>query len=196
MPDVDHVRSADRLFERVREQLAQGRYRPGQRINIAGGASEFGTSATPMREALSYMVGRDIMHERRGEGFYLNLLTANDIAVLYQLHRRCINLILRSPMRLAPPLQPIAAGGIWSIFAHLASLCANRVLFDLQRYLDDRLTLTRHVERSQIIGIDEMIADLCCAIDHVDRVSMRRISNQFHRQCFDKVNEFMQIITR
>lgn len=194
MPGADETRSAERLFQRVREQIAQGRYRPGQRINIAGRASEFGTSATPMREALSRLVGRDLAYELRGEGFYLNLLTTSDITSLYELHGHCIDRILRGPLRLASPPPSKSGEGMWPVFASLAILSANRILSDLQRYLDDRLTVTRHAERTQISAMDKMATDLRHALSRADNERARQISEHFHELCHENAPVIMQMM--
>src|SRR5687767_9318198 len=39
----------------IREALMSGRFQPGERLNISALASALGTSATPVREALSHL---------------------------------------------------------------------------------------------------------------------------------------------
>lgn len=40
------------LYDRLRTDIMNGRYRPGERLTIAGVAQQFGTSSTPAREAI------------------------------------------------------------------------------------------------------------------------------------------------
>ncbi|MFX4813586.1 GntR family transcriptional regulator, partial [Acinetobacter baumannii] len=76
----------DDLYAQVSAQLVDGRYRPGDRINLKELSTRLAVSVTPLREVLSRLVGRGVVTERRSEGYYLARLDARDIGDLYRLH--------------------------------------------------------------------------------------------------------------
>jgi DNA-binding GntR family transcriptional regulator len=49
------------VYRKVRRALQSGRYAPGQRIDPARVATEFNTSATPVRFALYRLVGEGLV---------------------------------------------------------------------------------------------------------------------------------------
>ena len=47
---------ATQLYNSLRASLMDGQYEPGQRLTISGIANEYGTSITPVREAIFRLV--------------------------------------------------------------------------------------------------------------------------------------------
>lgn len=194
MPDASSLKSAEQIYHLIREQLIKGRYRPGQRINIAGQGGDSGTSATPVREALSRLVGRDLVHKRYREGFYLNRLNARQIAGLYELHGLCVDRLLRENVRVPSSSLPKRTVGIWPVFGLLAGHSADRALVDLQRYLEDRLLLTRQAEQRTLGDRRKSGADLLAALRRADKDTAGSISAAFHTECVDQSLAMSEII--
>lgn len=69
----------------LRERLRNGEFRAGQRLLVSELADAFQLSATPVREALSRLTGEGVLEARRGQGFFVRVLTAVEIADLFRL---------------------------------------------------------------------------------------------------------------
>lgn len=92
----------------LRSRISRGHYAPETRFSPAELASEFGLSATPVREALARLAGEGLLEERRGLGVFLPRLTALDVADLYRLSLAHLRLALAGP---PPPSGDTAAVG-------------------------------------------------------------------------------------
>lgn len=57
---------SQQVYDRLRLSLMAGRYAPGSRLNISRLAAEFGTSATPVREAVMQLVREKALELRTG----------------------------------------------------------------------------------------------------------------------------------
>ena len=68
----------------LRARLQRGELPPGSRITAVDLADSLRLSTTPVREALSRLAGEDLLEERRGQGYFVRLLSAADIADLYR----------------------------------------------------------------------------------------------------------------
>lgn len=95
----------------LRERLQLGLLRPGARITAVDLADELGLSTTPVREALSRLAGEDLVEDRRGQGYFVRLLSAADIADLYRLSLAQLLIALdpRRSRRAGPAAGPAAA---------------------------------------------------------------------------------------
>ncbi len=67
------------VFQRLREAIVSGRYRPGDRLNESKIAREFGISRIPVREALMQLQEHGLVmnHERRG--MFVTRLSEEDV---------------------------------------------------------------------------------------------------------------------
>jgi DNA-binding GntR family transcriptional regulator len=88
MPQHNHGRDHfERAYSFLRERLDAGGYKAGERINILELREELRLSQTPIREALSRLVGQHLIRDRRGEGYYVAALDNRSAAQLYGLYR-------------------------------------------------------------------------------------------------------------
>jgi DNA-binding GntR family transcriptional regulator len=172
----------DELYAQVNALLGQGAFRPGDRIGIKDVAALLGASTTPTREILSRLVGRGLVEERRSEGYYLRLLDERQIADLYDLHARCIDLALQN--RAASANDAIAPGGadVWAMFDSLVDATGNIALLDTRRALHARLAL---ITRCEI----RLFENLAAETDHMraslrsdDRATRRKAVRAFHQR--------------
>jgi DNA-binding GntR family transcriptional regulator len=183
------------LYAAVSDLLAGGRYRPGDRIGLKALSEALGVSVTPLREALSRLVGRDVVTERRTEGYYLTRLDARDIADLYGLHKICVERALQA----LPPGSVDARasdGDIWQHFDALVMASGDRILAGVRRYLDDRLALIRRCER-ELLG-DEADAQrrLQSSIATSDLDAARAAVDRFHETRIDRATDIADAINR
>lgn len=143
MPNRVERAKFDDLYALVSQQLADGRYRPGDRIGLKDLATRLRVSVTPLREVLSRLVGRDVVTEHRSEGYYLARLDARDIAELYALHLACLTRALRAQPMLE---RDHGTADIWITFHAIIEGSGDRILADNHRYLNDRLKLLRRCD--------------------------------------------------
>lgn len=143
MPNSVERAKFDDLYALVSDHLADGRYRPGDRIVLKDLASRLHVSVTPLREVLSRLVGRDVVTERRSEGYYLARLDARDIADLYDLHSTCLERALSAD---PPAMFGDDEADIWTTFRAIVEGCGDTILSDVHRYLNGRLLLLRRCD--------------------------------------------------
>ncbi|MFG6082623.1 GntR family transcriptional regulator [Paracoccus litorisediminis] len=60
---------SEQLYESLRLALMNGQYEPGERVTIAGLAEEYGTSITPVREAIFRLVSEKALQMRAATSF-------------------------------------------------------------------------------------------------------------------------------
>lgn len=115
---------SDQLYEGVKRDLMNGKYEPGSRITISGLAEEYGTSITPVREAVFRLVSEHALQARAATSFQVpqpnaeqllevqaircelegraafeaaGLATPKDLEDLYRLQERFIAAAARDP---------------------------------------------------------------------------------------------------
>jgi len=76
---------ADRAYEAIREDIAAGRYAPGQRLIEAEIAKRTGVSRTPVRQALRWLEREGVVEIEKRRGATMRALSAEQIADLYEL---------------------------------------------------------------------------------------------------------------
>lgn len=92
----------------LRERLQSGALPPGGRAAAVDLADELGLSTTPVREALSRLAGEGLLEDRRGQGYFVRLPGAVDIA---DLHRMSLaHLLIALDPRRSSRLAPAGAG--------------------------------------------------------------------------------------
>jgi hypothetical protein len=95
----------------LRERLRTGEFRAGAHIAVTELADALQLSATPVREALSRLAGEGLLEDRRGQGFFVRMLTAVEIADLFRLSLAQLTIARRGRRAVlcrAPP--PVSSG--------------------------------------------------------------------------------------
>ena len=67
------------LYENLREALMDGHFRPGQRLTIAAFAEQYGTSITPVREAIFRLASERALDVRAATSIMVPKLTPKDL---------------------------------------------------------------------------------------------------------------------
>lgn len=70
---------SQQLYDDLRQSLMDGRFRPGQRLTIAGFAEQYGTSITPVREAISRLASERALEVRAATSILVPKLTPMDL---------------------------------------------------------------------------------------------------------------------
>lgn len=77
-----------RTLDQLRSAILSGLWRPGERLQPAALAEQFGTSSTVVREALTRLAGDDLVIVRPNRGFFVMDLDLRQFADLTEL--RCV----------------------------------------------------------------------------------------------------------
>lgn len=78
------------LYEQVRRALQSGRYLPGQRLDPGKLATEYNTSLTPIRLALSRLVGAGLLEDHARSGMHVPLPSEVAMRDLYDWMERLL----------------------------------------------------------------------------------------------------------
>ena len=84
-PTRDRRRTrADLLQAEIADAIVRGRYLPGTRLDEQGLADAYGTSRTPVREALRYLTVTGLVEMRPHRGAVVRSATADELAHLFE----------------------------------------------------------------------------------------------------------------
>ncbi|MFC3123701.1 GntR family transcriptional regulator [Pseudoroseomonas globiformis] len=83
-PDTAPLRSADRVYGRVKAMAISYRLRPSERINEVGLARELGVSRTPLREALNRLAAEGFLEATVNRGYSVLPLDPKRVLTLYE----------------------------------------------------------------------------------------------------------------
>lgn len=127
----------------LRQSLAQG-LAPGERLAIADVAAALKLSTSPVREALSRLCGEGLIDDRRGLGYFVRALPAEDIVGLLQLERGHIELALSLADQPPPGPAELERFVEWSIA--LMARCDSEPLKESFDRVSARLAPVRQLE--------------------------------------------------
>ena len=75
----------EQAYDRIREALRHGKYRPGERLTELGIAQELGVSRTPVREVLGQLAREGFLEEHPRGGFRIPALSLRDVEEIFTL---------------------------------------------------------------------------------------------------------------
>jgi DNA-binding GntR family transcriptional regulator len=162
-----HSKSAF-LHGQVRRALQSGRYVPGQRIDPATLAAEFGLSLTPVRFALYRLVGEDMIADHARNGFHVPLPNEVAMRALYDWMDRLLimaselHAVKPSPLQTLP--WPAAESDLpkhtWKLFDAMARSTGHGPLHQAVRRTNDRLAPIRRAKQASMDHAAEELAEL------------------------------------
>ncbi|RLV54540.1 GntR family transcriptional regulator [Aeromicrobium phragmitis] len=79
--------SSDRAADAVRERVADGVLRPGDRLPEAAIAEALGISRNTLREALSQLIAERVLERQPHRGVFVRVPTAEDVRDIYRARR-------------------------------------------------------------------------------------------------------------
>jgi DNA-binding GntR family transcriptional regulator len=177
-----------RALVALRDRLREGVYRPGSRIAATDLADELRLSSTPVREALSRLAGEGLLEDRRGQGYFVRLPNALDIADLYRLSLAHL-LIAQEPhralRRVLPALAPDIAAGedavrrVERLMLAWVAESGSRALVNAFRLAQVQLGIVRRLECELIPDLEDE-ADRLIALDDADRAVRLAALRHFH----------------
>lgn len=180
----------ERVYAAVKQQLREGVFRPGERLEPAVLSEQLNASATPVRDALHRLTGERLVEAPRHEGFRAPMLTETTLRHLYAWHR---DLLL---LALARRRAAETSGGTErteradsalherqnAMFLALAEASGNPEHVDALRSVLDRLGPLQRIEQCFLDSVETEIAQISEAIRSGDRNALRRSLVQYHRR--------------
>ncbi|MFZ5685689.1 MAG: GntR family transcriptional regulator [Pseudomonadota bacterium] len=174
----------------VRDRLQSGALPPGARATAVDLADDLGLSTTPVREALSRLAGEGLLEDRRGQGYFVRVPGAVEIADLHRmsLAHLLITLEPRRSGRYAPAGLPQApegevfdpVGGVEALFRRWVVATGSRPLVAAFRVVQIQLGPVRRLEH-QVLGTLEPEARVLLGADgETSRAELLAALRQFH----------------
>ena len=174
--------TAERVHDALKQEIMNGHFRPGARLDPAVLAADLASSTTPVREALSRLVGAGLVESRTGGGFHMPSLDEPRLKDMYRWSRELLGLALRAwpredaPGAAAAP-RPAAEGQIAQRAAGLFAAIGRRSLNCEHgraiRRLGDRLHAVRTIEPLVVSGTLEELEQLEAAVRAGNRNALR-----------------------
>lgn len=77
--------SADRIYTNLRRAIILGHHKPGERLDLEELSDRYGTSVTPVREALQMLSQERLVTTRPHAGFYVTQVTLKELRDMLEL---------------------------------------------------------------------------------------------------------------
>lgn len=178
---MDYENGPETAFARalrlIRHKIAT-RSKSGDRLLITDLTRSTGLSPTPVREALSRLIGEELVIEQRGGGYYTPRYDQREVAELYTVSCGLgIIAVLEgasiptnaNPLIVAQPsYDPGSADGIAFWMERIAATSANSVLIAEMRRLNQRMAPIRRAEPYLIDGLAGYTESLAKLIEERD----------------------------
>lgn len=87
--------TAERIYHQLKLDIMSGRFHPGVSVISQVVAAEYGTSVSPVRDAMHRLLGERLLRHHEGGGFEIPHVTADELRSLYQWHDEIIRLAIR-----------------------------------------------------------------------------------------------------
>ena len=153
----------------VRDKLLSGEIAPGQLLGIADLASEFRTSVTPVREALTRLTGEGLLVGTRRSGFARPQLPVEVVIDLIALHHAEVAWAVQIlDRREGVPAEEVDPSGLRalaaeSVFRHLVARASSAALSAAHRTTTLQLGPIWAIERAVLARVDEELLGLAGA---------------------------------
>jgi DNA-binding GntR family transcriptional regulator len=179
-PAVKRSSLSSQIFDALRSRISSVEYLPGEKLDIAGLAAEFGVSTIPVREALKGLVERGLVALTPDVGYHIVDLTPSDVRWVFDLRcalelfgleeslplasEQTLDTLRERSLALLPwdgKAKSQSAFDAIDIALHkecVIGLASNPFLWDAYARLDDMIGITRHLYRRFEEGIQEHVA--------------------------------------
>lgn len=177
----------ERVYAAIKDQLRNGAFPPGERLEPAAFADQLNASVTPVRDALHRLTGERLVDAPRHEGFRVPLLTESMLRHLYAWHLDILLLAIarRRAERQGhaePSDNPAPYERLNVAFASLAAASDNPEHAAALKNLTERLEPYQRFEREFLDAIEAETEQILSAIQAQDPKKLRRSLVQYHRR--------------
>lgn len=176
--------TADYIHRRIRHEIVEGTFTPGMTLKLNRLTDQFGTSATPVRDAMNRLVGERLVELLPGGGFRVRPLGPDRLAGLYRWHGQLIQLALGHPLPgIASEMEEAGhvARTSEALFGILASVSHNEDLVQAQAATSRMLARARALEPLVIPDAVDELSRLIATIGRQDIGATRRAVARYHR---------------
>jgi DNA-binding transcriptional regulator YhcF (GntR family) len=199
--------TADRVHREIKALVMAGKFTPGLPLTVQSLADEFGTSTSPVRDALNRLVGERLVEMQGGGGFALAEIDRRSAYNLYSFHGDLVRTIVKVMVRFdelgAPPaclLNKTAQGltlaqATAEFFALTAACSPNPEHLDAIVQVGERLAVFRLYEGA-IGRRGEELATLWNVTRSGNRNATRVAMWQYHRRRLLRADEIFSAATR
>ena len=87
MPKKKGTATKHVIYKRIRTDIITGRIKAGERLSIDSLKKEFGTSVTPVREALQMLSHEDLVTIKPRSGYYVTLVSLKELTDMLELRQ-------------------------------------------------------------------------------------------------------------
>lgn len=91
--------TADRVYHDLKRQIMLGTFKPGSSLGLTAIAEEFGTSISPVRDALQRLIGERLVEAHAGGGFAIPAMNRKLVHHLYSWHGDLVRLAVKGMTR-------------------------------------------------------------------------------------------------
>ena len=190
------------VYTAIKRDLMTGRFAPGQRLDGATLATRHATSMTPVRMALSRLLGERLVEAQANDGYHAPTLSRKEIVDLYLITAFSLEQSVTSALASGHLGTELPADLDWNepvatterLFLAIATAPKNEELSALVRALNDRLHLIRSLEASlHIDGIQDLreLADLWAA---KDPFAIKLAVQSYHRRRIEQADELVKLL--
>ena len=177
--------TSERIYATVKQELLDGPYRPGERIDAALLAERHATSITPIRSALHRLVGERLVESRPAEGFFRRSLTEASLRDLYAWNGHVLSLAVRlRPQDRVGQAAPVdgadLARNAADLFLRVAEQSRNEHCFSAIVGLNDQLHAVRRIEPEVIFGIADELEGIAANLSQRQPGELRRAIARYH----------------
>ncbi|EKU72452.1 GntR family transcriptional regulator [Sphingobium yanoikuyae] len=180
-------RTSERVYDALRRRITQRAYRPGTRLDPSELSEEFGSSVTPVRDALHILIGEGLVATGPGEGFYIPHLDEPALQDLYDWTSDLLSAALRRQRRRQPPTEQSldnadddAATPTAALFSAIARRSDNREHALAMRWANARLHPLRLVEAQILSDLDLELTEMMSAFAIDDITKLRKLLTNYH----------------
>ncbi|SEJ72995.1 regulatory protein, gntR family [Sphingobium sp. AP50] len=192
--------TAVRVHREIKALILAGRFTPGLPLTVQSLAEEFGTSTSPVRDALNRLVGERLVEMQGGGGFALAEISKRRAYHLYSFHGDLVRTIIKVMVRfdeLGPPpasllnktAQSLTLARATAEFFALTAACSpNPEHLDAVMQVGERLAIFR-LHEGPIGRQGEELATLWNVTRSGNRNATRVAMWQYHRRRLLRADE-------
>lgn len=178
--------TSERVYDAIRERLTDRTLRPGDKIDPVELARTFGSSVTPVRDALHILIGQGLAGTGIGEGFYVPHIDEPGLRDLYDWNIDLLLATLRRQSKIQEEPDPLPRQPsdlprrTAELFATIARRSGSREHSLAMRWANARLASVRLVEQGVLEGAVQEIDALSDAVALHDTAAIKRIVTTYH----------------
>jgi GntR family carbon starvation induced transcriptional regulator len=92
--DTSRQNTASQILDKLTDDILQGVYLPNDKLHIKTLKDRYNVGTSPLREALSQLIAKDLVVSENQRGFYVSDISINDLTDIYQARAKIEGLCL------------------------------------------------------------------------------------------------------